>query len=227
MLHQLRRNRTFDAVQADNLRRIRVMKNLPQEALALDAGIDRSYMIRLKRGLEKPTIGVLERLASALGIKIRELLVEPRAGAVPPKPLPGRRERSDRSIATPVRPTDSRDARLIVGLAKWLSSRVFRRLIDTRPHFSEGFFILKLGWLLAVGRDSSVSEVSGRMRADAPTSFTQASRTDGSDSLVALVRLLARSAARSMLDSPAPSVGSSQLSPDLNNDLHSGADDGL
>lgn len=38
---------------------------LSQEALAEDAGIDRTYVSRLERNLENPTIGVLERIARA------------------------------------------------------------------------------------------------------------------------------------------------------------------
>src|ERR1700737_1157109 len=40
------------ALVARNLRRLRVKHNLSQEALAADAGIDRTYVSRLERGLE-------------------------------------------------------------------------------------------------------------------------------------------------------------------------------
>ena len=54
------------ALVARNLRRLRVRKALSQEQLAVDAGVDRSYMSRLERGLENPTVAVLERLAAAV-----------------------------------------------------------------------------------------------------------------------------------------------------------------
>lgn len=57
-------------VVARNLRRLRVLKGLSQEALAVDAGIDRTYVSRLERGLENPTVAVLERLSKALDAEI-------------------------------------------------------------------------------------------------------------------------------------------------------------
>jgi transcriptional regulator with XRE-family HTH domain len=53
---------------ARNLRRLWVAKGLSQEALAVDAGIDRTYVSRLERGMENPTVGVLERLTQALDL---------------------------------------------------------------------------------------------------------------------------------------------------------------
>jgi len=82
---------------ARNLRRLRVAKELSQESLAADAGIDRSYMSRLERGLENPTVGLLERLADSLGSKIVDFFVAPRPGEAPPNALPGGRRRKDGS----------------------------------------------------------------------------------------------------------------------------------
>jgi transcriptional regulator with XRE-family HTH domain len=79
------------ALVARNLRRLRVKRSLSQEALAGDAGIDRTYVSRLERGLENPTIGLLERLADALGATIVEFFVVPAPGEPPPKPLRGGR----------------------------------------------------------------------------------------------------------------------------------------
>ena len=71
-----------------NLRRVRVERGLSQEALAVDAGIDRTYVSRLERVLENPTVAVLERLALALDIEIAELLRLPRQGERRPSLLP-------------------------------------------------------------------------------------------------------------------------------------------
>jgi transcriptional regulator with XRE-family HTH domain len=77
-----------------NLRRIRVERDLSQDRLALDANVDRTYVGRLERGLENPTIGILDRLAKALSIHISEFFSEPKPGESPPKPLrSGRRSR--------------------------------------------------------------------------------------------------------------------------------------
>jgi transcriptional regulator with XRE-family HTH domain len=62
-----------------------------QEVLAVDAGIDRTYVSRLERGLENPTVAVLERLAKALSANIEELFKVPRPGQPAPRPLKGGR----------------------------------------------------------------------------------------------------------------------------------------
>src|ERR1700730_11326050 len=65
------------ALVARNLRRLRVKRNLSQEALAADAGIDRTYVSRLERGLENPTVALLEQLSDALSATIVEFFVVP------------------------------------------------------------------------------------------------------------------------------------------------------
>jgi transcriptional regulator with XRE-family HTH domain len=75
------------ALVAWNLRRLRVLKGLSQENLAVDAGVDRTYVSRLERGLENPTVGVLEQLAEALETKIIEFFTVPTPGEAPPMPL--------------------------------------------------------------------------------------------------------------------------------------------
>jgi transcriptional regulator with XRE-family HTH domain len=61
-------------------------RGLSQENLAVDAGIDRIYVSRLERGLENPTVGILDQLADALGVGIVEFFVVPSPGELPPKP---------------------------------------------------------------------------------------------------------------------------------------------
>jgi transcriptional regulator with XRE-family HTH domain len=53
----------------------KVACGLSQEALPVDAGIDRTYVSRLERGLENPTVAVLEKLAKATNAPITELLL--------------------------------------------------------------------------------------------------------------------------------------------------------
>jgi transcriptional regulator with XRE-family HTH domain len=82
------------ALVARNLRRLRVRQGLSQEALAVDAEIDRTYVSRVERGLENPTVAVLERLSKALSVDITEFFLRPRRGEPPPRTLPsGRRPR--------------------------------------------------------------------------------------------------------------------------------------
>jgi transcriptional regulator with XRE-family HTH domain len=77
-----------------NLRRLRVQRDLSQEQLAADAEIDRTYVGRLERALENPTIGLLDRLAAVLGIAIADFFVVPRRGELPPQPLRGGRRKA-------------------------------------------------------------------------------------------------------------------------------------
>jgi transcriptional regulator with XRE-family HTH domain len=76
---------------ARNIRRLRVARALSQEMLAVDAGIDRTYVSRLERGLENPTVTVLEKLARAFSSNIEELFRVPCAGDTAPRPLKGGR----------------------------------------------------------------------------------------------------------------------------------------
>ena len=79
------------ALVAQNIRRLRVAQALSQEMLAVDAGIDRTYVSRLERGLENPTVTVLEKLARAFSSNIEELLRAPRAGETSERAFSGRR----------------------------------------------------------------------------------------------------------------------------------------
>lgn len=75
-----------------NLRRIRVSQGTSQENLAIDANLDRTYVSRLERGLENPSLNTIERLASALNVEIAALLVPPAPGEPRPRGLPGGRK---------------------------------------------------------------------------------------------------------------------------------------
>jgi transcriptional regulator with XRE-family HTH domain len=58
-----------------NVRRERRLRDITQEDLAHDAGIDRTYLSALERtGSINPTLRVMDGLARALGIPIARLL---------------------------------------------------------------------------------------------------------------------------------------------------------
>ena len=78
---------TLGGIVARNIRRLRLERGLTQEALAVDAGIDRTYVSRLERGLVNPSVAVLEKLARALASNIEEFFTAPRAGegTAPPR----------------------------------------------------------------------------------------------------------------------------------------------
>ena len=57
-----------------NVRHHRKLKGMSQERLALDAGMERSYVSDLERGMRNPSVRALGRLADALGIEPKVLL---------------------------------------------------------------------------------------------------------------------------------------------------------
>jgi transcriptional regulator with XRE-family HTH domain len=59
---------------ARNLRSLRKERGLSQEAFADEAGLHRTYVSDLERGGRNPTIVVIDKLASALGVKLSRLL---------------------------------------------------------------------------------------------------------------------------------------------------------
>lgn len=82
------------AIVAWNLRRLRVKRGMSQEALAVDAGVDRSYVGRIERGVENPTVETLDRLAKALEVPASELLLVPKSNEkAPPTLRRGRKKR--------------------------------------------------------------------------------------------------------------------------------------
>src|SRR4029453_13158999 len=56
------------------LKRMRVERGLSQQALATKAKISRGYLARLEAAEQDPTLGVLERLAKALGLPVTALV---------------------------------------------------------------------------------------------------------------------------------------------------------
>jgi transcriptional regulator with XRE-family HTH domain len=60
----------------ENVRRYRKLKGMTQEQLALDAGMERSYVSDLERGQRNPSVRSLGRLAQALGVSPHLLLIE-------------------------------------------------------------------------------------------------------------------------------------------------------
>ena len=64
----------FVALLGRNVRKWRLQRGMTQEQLALDAGMKRSYLSELERGLRNPTVRALTRLAEALSIETELLL---------------------------------------------------------------------------------------------------------------------------------------------------------
>jgi transcriptional regulator with XRE-family HTH domain len=58
-----------------NLRHLRQAQGWSQEDLALTAGLDRTYVSGVERGIRNPTVLVLSQLASALQVEVAVLLL--------------------------------------------------------------------------------------------------------------------------------------------------------
>jgi transcriptional regulator with XRE-family HTH domain len=70
-------NKSLEEVKADiavNLKNIRKSQNIAQEKLALEAGVDRTFVSKIERGIGNPSLEVLLRLANRLGVSVADLL---------------------------------------------------------------------------------------------------------------------------------------------------------
>ena len=56
------------------LRTLRLERGLSQEALALEAGIQRNYVSLIERGINQPTITMIFKLSSALEVQPSQLI---------------------------------------------------------------------------------------------------------------------------------------------------------
>jgi len=76
---------------ARNLRRLRAEKGLSQEAFAVDVELDRTYVSRIERELENPSLSVLERIAKTLEVDVVDIVSQPASRARPGTLKPGRK----------------------------------------------------------------------------------------------------------------------------------------
>ncbi len=67
-------------VFAQNLRRLRTEKGWSQEDLAYEAGVDRTYVSALERGVYNASISMIEKLAKVLEVEPAALLERPLKG---------------------------------------------------------------------------------------------------------------------------------------------------
>lgn len=65
----------YRMILAGNLRRLRKAKGLSQDALAFDAGINRTYVGAVERGERNVSLDNIVRLAAAVGVSPAELLI--------------------------------------------------------------------------------------------------------------------------------------------------------
>jgi transcriptional regulator with XRE-family HTH domain len=66
---------------ARNLRKLRRQRRLSQEALAHEAGVDRTYISALERSVYSASITMVEKLAMVLGVESADMLQrQPKTG---------------------------------------------------------------------------------------------------------------------------------------------------
>lgn len=73
-------NETFKKLCQDLAKQIKVARqkaDLSQEALALMAAVDRTYVSQLERGVANPSLQILHRLAQTLGLELRITFAPP------------------------------------------------------------------------------------------------------------------------------------------------------
>lgn len=56
------------------IREARLHANLTQERLALDAGLDRVFIVRIEQGQQAPTLDTLIRIAHSIGVPLAHLV---------------------------------------------------------------------------------------------------------------------------------------------------------
>jgi len=65
-----------------NMIRLRTQRGWSQEALALEAGVDRTFVAHVERHKRNISVDNIERIALALGVRISELFKTPPSSRV-------------------------------------------------------------------------------------------------------------------------------------------------
>lgn len=79
-----------------NVRRLRLKSGMSQETLAGEQ-MDTAHVSRIERGVENPTIVVLDKLAKVLGVSVAEFFRPVKAGASLPPTLKAGRKPGEKS----------------------------------------------------------------------------------------------------------------------------------
>lgn len=56
------------------IRTLRKSQGISQEGLAIDIGMERSYLSGIERGMQNPTVMALQRIASALKLSLADIM---------------------------------------------------------------------------------------------------------------------------------------------------------
>ena len=74
ILHAMQRNLALQVSFGTVLRKLRVQKGLSQEDLAFEAGLDRTFVSMLERGVRQPSLSSLFAVASVLQIRASRIV---------------------------------------------------------------------------------------------------------------------------------------------------------
>ena len=66
------------AILANNIKVLRLQKDLAQEKLALEAGVDRTLVSKIERQIANPSLEIMVKLAIILKVPVTVLLSEKR-----------------------------------------------------------------------------------------------------------------------------------------------------
>ncbi|TCL36248.1 helix-turn-helix protein [Anaerospora hongkongensis] len=66
----------IDKIFGQVLKKLRTEKGLSQEEFAANVGLHRTYISQLERGLKSPSLGVMAKISSELGITLVQLMIE-------------------------------------------------------------------------------------------------------------------------------------------------------
>ena len=71
------------------LRECRERKEISQEKLAAAAGLDRSFISLVERGIQSPNVVVLLKIAEVLGVNAADMIAQTEQGIKNPSPKRG------------------------------------------------------------------------------------------------------------------------------------------
>jgi DNA-binding XRE family transcriptional regulator len=77
-------DKSIDSLRRDlahNIRAIRVGRGYAQERLGLEAGVDRTVVSKIERGVTNPSLETLLKLANVLDVSVAEFFRDPSLGA--------------------------------------------------------------------------------------------------------------------------------------------------
>lgn len=70
------KSKTAERLFGEEIRQLRKKRGISQEELGFQAGLHRTYVSQIERGLKSPTLTVILKLTQALGCKATKLVAD-------------------------------------------------------------------------------------------------------------------------------------------------------